>query len=47
MVAMMAVVGPMSAVSIAWRSGIICIWIRGIRIVVNVRMPIIPVGIIV
>jgi len=47
MMAIVAVVAPVAATAIAWGSGIICIWIRGIRIVVNVRMPIIPIGIII
>jgi hypothetical protein len=45
--AMMTVVGPMPAVPVAWGSGIICIWIPGIWIVVNVRMPIISIWIII
>ena len=46
-VMMAAVVGAVAAVPVAWGSGIICIWIPGIRIVVNVRMPIISIRIII
>jgi len=45
MMAIVAVVGPVPAVPIAWGSGIICIWIPGIWIVVNVRMPILSIRI--
>ena len=45
-VVMAAVVDPVAAVP-TWSSGIICIWIPGIRIVVNVRAPIVSVWIII
>jgi hypothetical protein len=45
--AIVMVVGPMSAVPVAWGSGIICIGISGIWIVMNVRVPIVPIGIII
>ena len=44
---MVAVIGPVPAVPIAWGGGIICIWIPSIWIVVNVRMPIISIRIII
>jgi hypothetical protein len=44
---MMAVISPMPVIPISWRSGIIRIWIPGIWIVVNVRMPIISIRIII
>ena len=44
---MMTVVGPLPAVSIVWRSRIIRVWIPGIWIVVDVRVPIVPIGIII
>jgi len=47
MVPMLAVVSPMPAVSIGWGSGIIRIRIPGIWIVVDVRVAIVPVGIII
>lgn len=47
MLSMVPVISPLSAVPIAWGSGIICIWIPGIGIVVNVRMPIISIRIII
>ena len=47
MMAIVAVVSPVPAVPIAWRSGIICIWIPGIWIVVNICMPIISIRIII
>ena len=47
MMAIVAVVSPVPAVPIAWRSGIICIWIPGIWIVMDIRMPGVPVGIII
>ena len=46
-VVMAAVVDPVAPVPIAWGSGIICVWIPGIRIVVNVRAPIVSVWIII
>jgi len=45
--AMVTVVGSMPVVPVAWGSGIICIWIPGIWIVMNVRMPIISIRIII
>ena len=47
MMSMVAVIGPVPAVPIAWGGGIICIWIPSIWIVVNVRMPIISIRIII
>jgi hypothetical protein len=47
MMSMVAVISPVPAVPIAWGSGIICIWIPGIWIVVNVRMPIVSIWIII
>ena len=47
MMSMVAVISPMPTVPIAWGSGIICIWIPGIGIIVNVRMPIISIRIII
>jgi virulence-associated protein VagC len=41
------VIRPMRGVPVAWRRGIIGIRISGVRIVVNVRMPVIPVRIII
>ncbi len=45
--AIVAMVSPVPAVPIAWGSGIIGIWIPGIWIVVNVRMPIVSIRIII
>jgi hypothetical protein len=47
MMSMVTVISPVPAVPMAWRSGIICIWIPGIGIVMNVRMPIISIRIII
>ena len=44
---MMAMVSPVPSVPMAWGSGIICIWIPGIWIVVNIWMPIISIRIII
>ena len=46
-VIMMAMVGPVPSVPMAWGRGIICIWIPGIWIVVDVRVPIVSKGIII
>ena len=46
-VAIMMVIRPMRGVPMGWRRGIIGIWISGVRIVVDVRMPIVPVRIII
>ena len=45
--AMVTMGSPMPAVPVCWGRGIICIWIPGIWIVVNVRVPIVPIGIII
>jgi len=47
MMSIVAVISPVPAVPVTWGSGIICIWIPGIGIVVNVRMPIISIRIII
>lgn len=44
---MLAVVSPISAVPIVWGCGVICIWIPRIWIVVDVRVPIVPIRIII
>ena len=46
-VAIIVVISPMRSVPVGWRRGIISKWISGVRIVMDIRVPIVSIRIII